>query len=260
MVLAIACGNTHTTVGCVDENRNVSSVFHIPTDPVESEFGYAAKIGQIFALCGVDSTDFEGAILSCVVPALTDTFVRTVKLLTGLTCITVGAGVKTGLPLCINDPGTVASDLVCAAVAAKELYPLPCIAIDTGTAITLTVVDARGRYVGGVIMPGIELATEALSEKTALLPHIDLQAPRRAIGTCTVDCMKAGAVFGMAGAVDALLDRISEELQADKYSIVATGRMSDLLAEHCRHDILCEETLLLKGLRIIWDRNRAEKK
>lgn len=255
MILAIECGNTHTTVGCVDESRNAAPIFRIPTDRAETEFGYAAKIRQVFDLCGVDVTRFEGAILSSVVPALTSTLARAVGLITGLDCLTVGAGIKTGVPLAINDPGTVASDLVCAAVAAKELYPLPAIVVDTGTAITLTVVDAKGRYIGGAILPGIGMAVDALAERTALLPHIDIQAPRRAIGTCTVDCMRSGAVFGMAGSVDGLIDRMTEELGCAPASIVATGRFSELLAEHCRHTLICDNTLLLKGLRIIWDKN-----
>ena len=256
MILAIECGNTHTTIGCVNENRQAAPIFRLPTDRAETDFGYAARIRQVFDLVGVDPTAFEGAILSSVVPSVTATLARAVEIITGLDCLTVGAGVKTGLPLAINDPGTVASDLVCAAVAAKELYPLPCIAIDTGTAITLTVVDARGRYVGGAILPGLGLAVDSLAEKTALLPHIDIQSPRRAIGTCTVDCMRSGAVFGMAGSVDGLIERMAEELGTAPASIVATGRMNELLAEHCRHTVVCDDTLLLKGLRIIWEKNR----
>ncbi len=259
MVLAIECGNTHTTFGCVDRACKVSHLFQLPTDRNETDYGYAARIGQVLGLCGVDPQCFSGSILSCVVPSLTGTISRAVTILTGRTPLAVGAGVKSGLHLCINDPGSVAADLVCAAIAAKEFYPLPCVAIDTGTAITLTVVDERGRYVGGAILPGIEIASEALSEKAALLPHIEIQAPRRAIGTCTVDCMKSGAVFGTAGAVDGMLDRIADELGTDTLSVVATGRMSDLLATHCRHHVVRDETLILKGLRIIWDKNQREK-
>jgi len=260
MILAIECGNTHTTVGCVDEHHNVSSLFRLSTTLTETEFGYAAKIGQLLDLFAVDRTALEGAILSSVVPALTPILSRAVEIITGLACLTVGAGVKTGLPLGVNDPGTVASDLVCAAVAAKEFYPLPCIAIDTGTAITLTVVDGKGRYIGGAILPGIGIAVDSLAEKTALLPHIDIQAPRRAIGTCTVDCMRSGAVFGMAGSVDGLIERMAEELGQQPATIVATGRMNALLAEHCRHSITCDETLLLRGLRVIWDKNQRDAK
>lgn len=260
MILAIECGNTHTTVGCVDEKYNVSTQFRLQTCLTETEFGYAAQLGQLLDLFRIDRTALEGAILSSVVPTLTPILARAVELLTGLSCLTVGAGVKTGLPLGVNDPGTVASDLVCAAVAAKEFYALPCIAIDTGTAITLTVVDGKGRYVGGAIMPGIGIAVESLAEKTALLPHIDIQAPRRAIGTCTVDCMRSGAVFGMAGSVDGLIERMTEELGQEPASIVATGHMNELLAEHCRHSMICDDTLLLRGLRLIWDKNRRDAK
>lgn len=258
MILAINSGNTHTTVGCVDQACRVASLFRIPTDRCETEFGYAVRIREILDLQGVDLSCFEGAIVSCVVPPVTETLVRAVKLLIGTPALVVGAGIKTGLQIAINDPGTVASDLVAAAVAAKEEYPLPCVVVDMGTATTLTVVDRGGRYVGGAILPGTELSLEALAKEAALLPHIEISAPRHAIGTNTVDCMKAGIVYGAAGSVDGLIDRIAMELGEEPASIVATGGVSDVIAPHCRHSMIMDDTLLLRGLRLIWDKNRRK--
>ena len=121
MILAIDCGNSHMTVGCVDEVCATPSVFRIPTDRTETEFGYAAKIKQILELQAIDASGFEGAVISCVVPPVTEILVRAVRLLTGMDALVVGAGIKTGLHLSINDPGTVASDLVAAAVAAAVI-------------------------------------------------------------------------------------------------------------------------------------------
>lgn len=256
MILAIDCGNTHVTFGCVKDGLGTDAVFRIPTDRRDTEYGYAAKMKQILELSDIATDGFCGAILSCVVPPLTETLKRAVRLITHIDPLVVGAGVKTGLHICINDPGTVASDLVAAAVAAKELYPLPCIVIDMGTATTLTVVDEKGRYVGGAILPGINLSTRALAEGTALLPHIELSAPRVAIGTNTVDCMRSGIIYGTAGAIDGLLDRMEAALGTPPASIVATGGMSGLITPHCRHGILTDETLLLKGLSIIWTKNQ----
>ena len=256
MILTIDSGNTHTTFGCVDASNAVSQVFRLPTDRSQTEYGYAANLRQVFELCKVDVTAFEGAIISCVVPPLTDVLVRTVRLLTGLEPLVVGAGVKTGLPICINDPGTVAADLVAAAVAAKEEYPLPCVIVDMGTATTLTVVDERGRYLGGAILPGAGLSLDALAQGTALLPNVEIRPPRNVIAANTVDSMKSGILYGTAGAIDGLIDRFAEELGREPASIVATGGMSARICPFCRHSVTVDETLLLRGLARIWRKNK----
>lgn len=259
MILAIDCGNTHTTVGCVDKDRTVTSVFRIPTDRRETAFGYAAKIKQILALHDVALSDIRGAAISCVVPPVTDILVHAVRLITGLDALVVGAGVKTGLHLYINDPGTVASDLVVAGVAAKEEYPLPCLIVDMGTATTVSALDEKGRFIGCAIYPGAMLSLGALAEQTALLPHIDIKPPKSAIGTNTVDCMKSGILYGTAGAVDGLIDRFCDALATPPASIVATGGIASHVYAFCRHPLILDETLLLKGLRLVWDRNQLKK-
>lgn len=256
MILCIDCGNTHTTVGCVDATHAVSSVFRIPTDRRETEFGYAAKFKQILALHGTDLAAIRGAAVSCVVPPVTDVLVRAVRLLLGIDALVVGAGVKTGLHLCINDPGTVASDLVVAAVAAKEEYPLPCLIVDMGTATTVSALDEKGRFIGCAILPGAELSLGALSAQTALLPNIELAPPKNPIGTSTVDCMKSGIVYGTAGAVDALLERFCASLSTHPASFVATGGIAPRIAPHCKHTLTLDGHLLLKGLRTVWDKNQ----
>ena len=258
MILTVNCGNTHTTFGCVGEADRVERVFKLPTGLTETSFGYAAKIRQVLALWGMENTPFEGAVISCVVPPLTEVFAEAMKLLGIERPLVLGAGVKSGLHLCINDPGTVASDLVAAAVGVKEHYPLPCVAVDMGTATTFTVVDGKGRYIGGAICPGVHLSLDALSKGTALLPRIDLQAPRSAIGANTVDCMRAGTVFGAAGAVDGILDRIAEEIGQQAASVVATGEAAGLILPHCRHAMIHDEHLILKGLAAVWRRNLAD--
>ena len=257
MILAIDCGNTHITLGCVDQSNMASAVFRIPTDRTETEFGYAVKIKQALELAGVSPSSFEGVALSSVVPPVTDTLVRALRLVTGKEALIVGAGIKTGLHIGTNDPGTVASDLVATAVAAKALYPLPCIIVDMGTATTLTVVDGGGRFIGGAILPGAGISLDALSQSAALLPHIDIRPPLSPIGANTVDCMKSGIVFGASGAVDGLIDRFEETLGAPPASIVATGGLCTLISPHCRHEMTVDETLLLKGLAVIWYKNEA---
>ncbi len=256
MILAIDCGNTHVTLGCVGENGATEPIFRIPTDRAETDYGYAAKIRQILTLYELSPSIFEGAAISCVVPPMTDILVRAVRILTEHEAVVVGAGVKTGLHIAINDPGTIASDLVAAAVAVKEEYPLPCVVVDMGTATTITVIDEKARYIGGAILPGTLLSQMALAEGTALLPHIDPQPPRRAIASTTVESMKSGMIYGSAGAIDGLLDRFTEELGQEPASIVATGCISNLVCPYCRHAVTVDETLLMKGLWLIWKRNQ----
>ena len=260
MILAIDCGNTHTNVGCVDAESTVTSVFRIPTDRRETEFGYAAKIKQILELQGTNLADIKGASISCVVPPVTDVLVRAVRLLLGIDALVIGAGVKTGLHLCINDPGTVASDLVVAAVAAKEKYPLPCLIVDMGTATTVSALDECGRFIGCAILPGAELSLGALAAQTALLPNIELKPPKSPIGTNTVDCMKSGIVYGTAGAVDGLIERFSKALPMPPASIIATGGIAPQIYTHCRYTITLDEHLLLEGLRLVWDKNQKKEK
>lgn len=258
MILTIDCGNTHITLGLADGYNNISAVCRVPTDTAETYFGYAAKFKQIFELQKVDLSATRGAIISCVVPPVIDTLANAVRLLIGCEPLIVGAGIKTGLHLCINDPGTVASDLVAAAVAAKELYPLPCIIADMGTATTVTAIDAGGKFIGGAFYPGVGISLAALASKTALLPHIDVQPPEKAISANTIDCMKSGIVYGSAGAVDGLIDRFEAQLGTPA-SIVATGGISSMIYPHCRHAMIHDDTLILKGLRMIWDKNQKKK-
>lgn len=255
MILALDCGNTHITVGTVTNDNTVEHVFVMPTDKAETEFGYAVKLKQMLEMENINACDIDGAALSSVVPPVTQALEKALKKVIDKDVLTVGAGVKTGLHICINDPGTVASDLVTTAVAAKEIFKVPCIIIDMGSATTVTVVDEKNRFVGGAIYPGVDISLTSLAEKTALLPHIEIKPPFKAIGLNTVDCMKSGIVYGTAGAVDGIIDRFEEELKTNVPSIVATGAISSMIIPYMRHRAMLDENLILKGLKIIWDKN-----
>ena len=238
MILAIDTGNTHTVLGCIDENGNVVLRLRLTTNRTATEYEYAVQLQQILQMAGVDPRGFEGAIFSCVVPSAQR------------------AGIRTGLHIKIDDPGTIAADLVATAVAAKEEYPLPSIIIDMGTATTVTVVDETGAFIGGSIMPGVGISLSALTEATSLLPAIDLLPPKKVIASNTVDCMKAGIVYGAAGAIDGTLDRFIEAMEVKPASIVTTGGIGSVICPYCRHDIVIDSDLLLKGLYVMWKKNR----
>ncbi len=254
MILAVDCGNTQTVLGCIDEQGNIANNFRMESNRNKSYFEYASDIEQIFQLLKVDSKAFDGVILSCVVPRLTDTYQKALKIVTGLDAVVVGAGIKTGLRIQIDDPGTIAADLVATAVAAKNEFPLPAIIIDMGTATTVTVVNQEGSYIGGVIMPGVNISLNALARETSLLPSTDITPSKKLIATATSDSMKAGIVYGSAGALDGIISRFEEEI-GSAASVIATGGLAKVICPYCKHQIQVEEYLLLKGLWYLWKNN-----
>ncbi len=256
MILAIDVGNTHIVLGCLEGDR-ILSVARMTSDVHKTEHEYAVSIRDILAFRGVDVAALEGAILSSVVWPLNDTLVHAVELLTGRPPLMVGRGLKTGLDIRIDDPGQVGADLVVGAVAALAIAPPPLIVIDMGTATTITAVDAEGRFVGGSILPGLALSMEALSANTSQLPRISLDAPAKCIGTNTVASMQSGAIFGTAAMIDGMIDRMDEELGGGS-TVVATGGLSGVVVAHCRRNILYEPDLLLKGLAVLWEKNKAK--
>lgn len=206
MILAIDTGNTHIVLGCIDEQGEISHILRLESNLKKTEYEYASDIKQILELENVDRFGFSDAIISSSVPQLIDPLKKAVKIISGIDAMVVGAGIKTGLDIVLDDPGTIAADLVATAVAAKNEYPLPCIIIDMGTATTVTVVDAKGRYIGGAIMPGVRLSMHALADGTSLLPNIEITPPQKTIASNTIDCMKSGIIYGSAGALDGILD------------------------------------------------------
>lgn len=254
MILAVDIGNTYIVLGAVDGQCKVVQTVQMKTDPNETAYEYAVRMKQILSLTGIESGCFDGAIVSSEVPWLTVVLLKAVRLVTGHDAVLVGAGVKTGLNIRLDDPGTITGNLVAAAVAAKEEYPLPAFIFDMGTATSVVAVDRSGNYLGGAIMPGVGLSMDALTKGTSLLPSIDFDVPKKIIGTNTVDAMKSGIVYGSAGAVDGIIDRFQEELGKPE-TIIATGSMGRLVAPHCRHAIVIDNRLVMKGLGYIYYKN-----
>lgn len=255
MILAVDVGNTNIVFGCIKDGE-ILNIFRIHSDDRQTGMEYAVKLHEIFAISGIDTKEIDGAILSSVVPQLTVAITEAIKLVTGIKCMVVAAGMKTGLNVCIDDPGTLAADLVVGSVAAMHCYGTPCIVIDMGTATTLVVIDDKKRYLGGAIIPGVNLSYSALASGTSLLPHISITPPSKAIAANTVDSMKSGAVFGTAAMVDGMIDRFEAELGA-KCTVIATGGLASSVVNCCNHDIICDDDLLLKGLWILYQKNKA---
>ena len=224
MILTIDVGNTNVVMGCV-ENGDVKSVCRLATNLNDLSSDYAMKMRQSFEFDGIDYKNFSGAILSSVVPQLNRAIRTAVKKVTGLDCMVVGAGLKTGVNIKLDDPGQLAGDLITGAVGALALYKPPLVVVDMGTATTIVAIDSEGSYLGGAIIPGIKLSYSALSSGTSLLPNIAIEAPKKCIGTNTVDSMKSGAVYGTAALVDGMIDRMETEL-GEPVTVVATGGLA----------------------------------
>ena len=254
MLLAIDIGNSNIVIGCVDGEKIVR-VFRMVTDQLKTEDEYAAGIVSILEFNGIAATEFTGAAISSVVPPLTGVFRDAVKRLTGLTAFVVGSGVKTGLNILIDNPAELAADMVCSAVAAPAKYALPIFIVDMGTATKITVIDRNGAYIGGAICPGVTLSADALTRGASLLPKVPIEAPKKAINGVTVDAMKSGIVFGAAAMLDGMLQRFAEELGAPA-TVVATGGIAPRIVPHCRAKIICDEHLILDGLRILYEKNK----
>ena len=254
MIFAVDAGNTHISIGCI-EGQCIKNVARIETNTRKTEYEYAAIMDSIIRRFLKKGGKLDGSVLSSVVPNLTPVLCASIELSTGLRPIKVGSGIKTGLDIGIDDPGQLGADLVCAAVAALNIYRPPIIIIDLGTATTMTAIDKNSRFLGGAILPGVNISAESLASETSQLPRVSIIAPKRCISTNTVECIQSGLVFGQAAAIDGIIDRMEEEL-GYKAQLLATGGLSSVIIPNCRHKIDIEPDLLLKGLAIIWEKNK----
>lgn len=254
MILAVDVGNTNIVLGCIEDGE-ILNIVRIQTSATQTADEYVIKLKDILEIYGISPAGFEGAIMSSVVPPVTGRLQRAIKFLTGHECMMVGPGMKTGLNVRIDDPGTLAGDIVVGSVAAMCCYGAPCIILDMGTATTMVAVDGKHSYLGGAIIPGVKLSYAALSAGASLLPDISITAPKKCIATNTVDSMRSGAVYGTAAMLDGMIDRMEEEL-GEKCRVIATGGIAQFVTPYCKHEILCDNDLLLKGLWVLYQKNK----
>ncbi|MBO5077743.1 MAG: type III pantothenate kinase [Clostridia bacterium] len=253
MVLTIDIGNSNIVLGVFDR-RELLFTARISTDINKTADELAVMMNEIFTIRKLDSAAISGSIISSVVPALTSAMSTAAELITGKAPFLVAPGIKTGLNIRIDNPAQLGSDLLVDCVAAAAMYPKPVIVADMGTATTLSVVDEGNNMLGGAIMPGVRTALNALISKTAQLPQISIDSPKKAIGTNTNDSMRSGIVLGSAGMLDGMIERFEEELGREAF-VVATGGLSGEICKHTRKKILHNPDLLLQGLYILYLRN-----
>ena len=254
MILAIDIGNTNIVIGCID-NGTITHVFRMASDIVMTSDEYAVKIKGVLDFYSIPRETVSGAVISSVVPPLTGVVTRAVKLLTGADTIVVSAGVKTGLNILIDDPGQLGGDMVATAVGALAAYTPPLIIVDLGTATKMYVLNRSGGFIGGAILPGVSLSMSALASGTSQLPRVPIEAPQKCISANTIDCMKSGATYGAAAAIDGMADRFEAEL-GESATIIATGGLSEPIYRYCKRSIVHDPNLILHGLWIIYEKNR----
>ncbi len=258
MILAIDIGNTTVALGGIRDGR-VCFVAHMDTVRTRSTEEYKAEMKSIFTRRAPDGQPrgmprFEGAVLTSVVPQLTDRLAECAACFTHRKPVIVGPGIRTGLTMAVDTPAAVGKDRIVDAAAAAEYYPLPVVTVDLGTATTFNVVDEEKRFLGGVIAPGLSTGLRALNERCAQLPWVRLSAPKTAIGKNTEDCMLAGSVMGTAALIDGITARIEEEL-GRPVTLVVTGGLSRYVAPLCRHPLHADSQLMFKGLALLYRLN-----
>ncbi len=253
MILAIDIGNTNIAIGCID-GEQIAFEELLYADLKKTELEYAISFKTVLEIYGIDNRQLEGGIVSSVVPPITATVCHAAEKIIGKKILEVGPGIKTGLDIKIDNPAQLGPDLVVGAVAGIAEYGCPLAVVDMGTATTITVVNEKRQVIGGMIMPGVGVSLDSLINRTSQLPKISLEPPRRMIGSNTVDCMKSGVLYGNAACIDGMIERIREELKGP-FSVVATGGMAQYIIPYCRQEIVLDEALLLKGLKLIYDKN-----
>ena len=254
MILTIDIGNTNIVLGGFDDEK-LRFISRISTNAKKTDAEYATKLKSILSLYGVDESEVSGAAISSVVPILTQTMAHAIKIVFNVKAVIVGPGIKTGINLLADNPAQVGADLICACVAAAKLYTPPVLIIDMGTAPKFMLVDESKSFTGVSIMPGVEISLKALTGGAAQLPQISLVPPKKLLGTNTIDCMRSGIIYGNAAMLDGMIDRIGDEVKSE-LTIVATGGLSRSIIPYCRHDVILDDDLILKGLLIIYNKNK----
>ena len=254
MLLAIDIGNTNLVMGCFHDDKILFKA-RIATDSTRTSDQYGVEIKNMLEAYGVKRSDIEDCIISSVVPPVFNSVRTGVIKIIGKQPMVVGPGLKTGLNIHVDVPSQVGSDRIVIAVAALAEYKAPLLLMDLGTATTIEAVEPDNVYMGGVIIPGVRVSLDALTSRAAQLPGISLDRPKQVIGKNTVDCMRSGMMYGTAAMIDGLVERMEEEL-GHRCTLIATGGLAQFIAPLCKREIILDKDLLLKGLNIIYKKNK----
>jgi type III pantothenate kinase len=263
MLLALDVGNTNTVLGLYRLTTDeLVTHWRISTLRTQTADEYGVLFLNLFAMRKIEATEISSIIISSVVPPLETTLRQVCERYFNLKPMFVEPGIKTGMPILVDNPAELGADRLVNGVAAFARYGGPCIVVDFGTATTFDVVSAKGEYIGGVIAPGLAISAEALFSRAARLSRVDVKKPAKVVGTNTVAHMQSGLYFGYIGLVDGILERIIKETQGQDAvvpKVIATGGLARLIVDDSRFIDTIDDMLTLDGLRLIYERNRVAK-
>ena len=254
MILTVDIGNSNIVLGGVEKDEILFEA-RLQTEATKTSDQYCVDLKILLDVYSINPKEIEGAIIASVVPQVLNSFQTAIKKLTGKTPLVVGPGIKTGLNIRLENPGQTGADLVVADVAALREHKPPLIVIDMGTATTMSVLDETGAHIGGCIIPGVKISMDALTERTALLPGLQLDQPKTAIGRNTIDAMRSGIMMGAACMLDGMIERMEQEL-GSKTTVIATGGIAKFIIPMCKTPIIYDKDLLIKGLAALYRDNR----
>ncbi len=256
MLMAIDIGNTNILVGifCGDELR---TTFRLASDKYRTADQYCLELEALAGFYQTSLKEINGVIISSVVPAVTPLIRKAIELQTGKIPLLVEPGIKSGLKIKIDDPTQLGADLVSTAVGAVNKYSLPCLIVDLGTAIKISVIDSNGCFRGCSIAPGIGISLKALADSASLLPYINLSVDNCAtFGTNTISSMQSGMIIGTASMIDGMCERIEKSLGESIANVIATGGYAQSIIKHCNREIINDPNLILYGLKHIYNKNQ----
>ena len=254
MILTVDIGNSNIVLGGVDGDQIVFEA-RLRTDATKTSDEYCIDLKMILEVYHISAEAIEGSIIASVVPQVLNSMQTAIKKLTGKTSLVVGPGLKTGLNIKIENPAQTGADLVVGNVAALREHKPPLIVIDMGTATTMTVLDETGALIGGCICPGVKISLDALTDRTALLPGLQLDQPKKAIGRNTIDCMRSGIMMGNACMLDGMVERMEAEL-GKKCTVIATGGIAKFIIPMCKTPVIYDKDLIVKGLAALYRDNK----
>ena len=256
MILTIDIGNSNIVLGGVKDDQIIFEA-RLRTEVTKTSDQYCVDLKILMEVYGVSNQDIEGTIIASVVPQVLNSMRTAIQKLTGKVPLVVGPGLKTGLNILLENPGQTGADLVVADVAALREHRPPLIVIDMGTATTMSVLDKNGAHIGGCIIPGVKISMDALTDRTALLPGLQLDQPKKAIGRNTIDAMRSGIMLGTACMLDGMVERMEAELGC-KTTVIITGGIAKFIAPMCKTPMVYDKDLIIKGLAALYRDNKRK--
>ena len=253
MILTVDVGNANIVIGVV-KNEKILFDAKLRTDITKTSDEYCIDLKMLMEVYKIQADQIQGAIIASVVPQVLNSMQSAVRKLTGKSPLVVGPGLKTGLNIQIENPAQTGADLVASAVAALQEHEAPLIIVDMSSTTTMSVLDKYGTLIGGSIGPGVKMSLDALTDRTALLPGLQLDQPKKVIGRNTTDCMRSGVMLGAACMVDGMVERMEQEL-GYRATVIATGSIARFIVPMCRREIIYDKDLLVKGLAALYREN-----